>query len=168
MSTNHTDLLVKQGKINLHDKIDELLPLHPFNSLFSRTTWASQYQKGKTSLDFNEARNDGVLGWQWHQLDHMQTTYTSLRISTPHHSFLQAGCSTWCPTVSKHWRHDNIKYNSTFLLQEMLIKVIAISWTFKAKIQMRPACYNILLAINFQSLTFSSMFSVWHMQLCTV
>jgi len=29
-----------------------LLLLHPFNSLFSRTTWVSWYQKGKTSLDF--------------------------------------------------------------------------------------------------------------------
>jgi len=24
----------------------------------------------------NEARDDGVLGWQWHQLDHMQTICT--------------------------------------------------------------------------------------------
>jgi len=30
------------------------------------------YQKGKTSLD-------EVLGWQWHQLDHMQTICTSLQ-----------------------------------------------------------------------------------------
>jgi len=29
-------------------------------------------QKGKTSLDLNEVRDYGVLGWQWHQLDHMQ------------------------------------------------------------------------------------------------
>jgi len=36
--------------------------LHPFNGLFSRTTWVSRYQKGKTSLDLNEARDDGVLG----------------------------------------------------------------------------------------------------------
>jgi len=47
-------------------------------ALFSTTTWASRYQKGKTSLDLNEARDDRVLGWQWHQLDHMQTIYTSL------------------------------------------------------------------------------------------
>jgi len=26
----------------------------------SRTTWVSQYQKGKTNLDLNEARDDGV------------------------------------------------------------------------------------------------------------
>jgi len=36
--------------------------LHPFNGLFFRTTWVSQYQKGKTSLDLNEARDDGVWG----------------------------------------------------------------------------------------------------------
>ena len=38
-----------------------LLLLHPFNSLFSRITWVSRYQKGKTSLDLNEARDGG--GW---------------------------------------------------------------------------------------------------------
>ena len=38
----------------------------------SWSTWVSWYQKGKTSLDLNEARDDGVLEWQWHQLNHMQ------------------------------------------------------------------------------------------------
>jgi len=33
---------------------------HPFNSLFSRTTWVSLHQKGYTNLDFNEATDDGV------------------------------------------------------------------------------------------------------------
>jgi len=28
----------------------------PFNGLFSRTTWVSRYQKGKTNLDFTGAR----------------------------------------------------------------------------------------------------------------
>ena len=36
-----------------------LLLLQPFNGLFSRTTWVSRYQKGITSLDLNEARDDG-------------------------------------------------------------------------------------------------------------
>ena len=40
---------------------------HPFP--LSGTTWVSRYQKGKTNLDFTEARNSG---WQWHQLGHMQ------------------------------------------------------------------------------------------------
>jgi len=35
----------------------------------------SQYQKGKTSLDFTEARDSE---WQWHQLGHMQVC-TSLQ-----------------------------------------------------------------------------------------
>ena len=41
----------------------------------------SQYQKGKTNLDFTEARDSE---WQWHQLGHMQwcfggyTSYTNL------------------------------------------------------------------------------------------
>jgi len=56
-----------------------LLLLHQLNGLFSRTTWISRYQKSKTSLDLNEARDYGVWGWQWHQLDHMQTICTSLQ-----------------------------------------------------------------------------------------
>jgi len=63
-----------------------------FNGLFSRTTWVSQYQKGKTCLDLNEAKHDVVLGWQWLQLEHVQTICTSLQTDshtitpTPHHS----------------------------------------------------------------------------------
>jgi len=43
------------------DHYSVLLLLRPFNGLFSRTTWISRYQKGKTSLDLNEARDDQVL-----------------------------------------------------------------------------------------------------------
>ena len=39
------------------------LPLpHPSNGLFSGTTWVSQYEKRKTSLDLNEARGDMGFG----------------------------------------------------------------------------------------------------------
>ena len=31
--------------------------------------WVGRYQKGKTNLDFTEARGSE---WQWHQLGHMQ------------------------------------------------------------------------------------------------
>ena len=44
-----------------------------------RTTWVCQYWKAKTSLDLTEPRYDGGMGWQWHQLDHMQTICTSLQ-----------------------------------------------------------------------------------------
>jgi len=42
---------------------------HTFNGHFSGTTRVSRYQKGKTNLDFIEARDSE---WQWHQLGHMQ------------------------------------------------------------------------------------------------
>jgi len=60
----------------------------------------SQYQKGKTNLDFTEARDSE---WQWHQLGHMQvctSLQTDNRASTPPLSFLQAGCPSCRPTNS--------------------------------------------------------------------
>ena len=80
------------------------IALCQFSSFFSTTTWVSQYQKGKTSLDLNQARDDGVLGWQWHQLDHVQTICTSLQAdnhaNTSSLNFLQTGCTSWRPTNS--------------------------------------------------------------------
>jgi len=71
---------------------------HPFNGPFSGTTRVSRYQKGKTDLDFTEARDSE---WQCHQLGCMQV-YTSLQtdnhVSTPTLSFLQAGCPSCRPT----------------------------------------------------------------------
>ena len=49
-----------QPKVRLTQIKTALLLLHLFNGLFSRTTWVTQYQKGKTSLDSNEARADGL------------------------------------------------------------------------------------------------------------
>ena len=50
--------------------------MHPFNGHFSGTTRVGRYQKGKTNLDFTEARDSE---WQWHQpMDHMQVC-TSLQ-----------------------------------------------------------------------------------------
>jgi len=40
---------------------------HPFNGPFSGTTRVGRYQKGKTSLDFTEARDSE---WHWHKLGH--------------------------------------------------------------------------------------------------
>jgi len=62
----------------------------PFNGPFSGTTQVSQYQKGKTNLDFTEARDSE---WQWHQLGHMQvriSLQTDDHASTQPLSFLQA------------------------------------------------------------------------------
>jgi len=53
--------------------------LHPFNGLFSRTAWVSRYQKGKTSLDLNEARDDWVMEW----IICKQSAPRSRQIATP-------------------------------------------------------------------------------------
>ena len=56
---------------------------HPFNGHFSETTRVSRYQKGKTNLDFTEARDSE---WQCHQLGHMQvciSLQTDNHASTP-------------------------------------------------------------------------------------
>jgi len=72
----------------------------PFNGPFFGTTQVSRYQKGKTNLDFTEARDSD---WQWHPLGRMQVC-TSLQMdnhtSTPPLSFLQAGCPSCHPTNS--------------------------------------------------------------------
>jgi len=60
----------------------------------------SQYQKGKTNLDFIEARGSE---WQWHQLGRMQvctSLQTDNHASTPPLCFLQAGCPSCRPTNS--------------------------------------------------------------------
>ena len=87
---------------------------HPFNGPLSGTTRVSRYQKGKTNLDFTQAR---ASGWQWHQLGHMQVC-TSLQTenhgSTPPLRFLQAGCPSCRPTNSvkalkaKRYNNDHI------------------------------------------------------------
>jgi len=52
-------------------------------ALFPGTTQVSQYQKGKTNLNFTEARDSE---WQWHQPGHMQvciSLQTDNHASTP-------------------------------------------------------------------------------------
>jgi len=88
----------------------------------------SLYQKGKTNLDFTEARDSE---WQWHQLGHMQVCtwlQTDNHASTPPLSFLQAGCHSCRPTNSvkalKHLNsYCNVKvevYKSSFFCRCLL------------------------------------------------
>jgi len=64
----------------------------PLNGRFCCCTQVNRYQKGKTNLDFTEARDSE---WQWHQLGHMQVCtllHTENHASTPPLGFLQARC----------------------------------------------------------------------------
>ena len=94
-----------------------LLLLHPFNGLFSRTIWVSRHQKGKPFWILLEQE---MMGWQWHQLDRMQTICSSLQTdnyaSTSHLSFYRPDAlSAAQPTASKHWR-QKVKYRHCWKL----------------------------------------------------
>jgi len=76
---------------------------HPFNGPLSRTTRVSRYQKGKTNLDFTEARDSE---WQSHQLGHMQVC-TSLQTdnhanTSPLSFYGPDALPAAQPTASKH------------------------------------------------------------------
>ena len=92
-SSIHHDI----GTTYTHIRITALCP---------ETTHVSRYQKGKTNLDFTEARDSQ---WQWHQLGHMQvctSLQTDNHVSTPSLSFYRPDALPAAqPTVSKHWRH---------------------------------------------------------------
>jgi len=83
----------------------------------------SWYQKGKTNLDFTEARDSE---WQWNQLGRMQvctSLQTDNHTSTPLLSFLQAGCPSCRPTNSvkalKARNNTNHSVISAYNKQEM-------------------------------------------------
>jgi len=60
---------------------------HPIG--FSRTTWVSRYQKGRTSLDLNEARDVGFWdgsGISWTICKQSALRSRQITTPTPHHS----------------------------------------------------------------------------------
>ena len=101
--------------IDLGDKERENTHTHPCNSPFSGTTRVSRYQKGKTNLDFAEARDSE---WQWHELGHMQvciSLQTDNRASTsPLKVFYRPDALPAAqPTASKHWRQQRKRKNNS-------------------------------------------------------
>ena len=62
----HITGLMTDSSPNVHSTQQQQ---HPFNGPLSGTTRVSRYEKGKTNLDFIEARDSE---WQWRQLGHMQ------------------------------------------------------------------------------------------------
>jgi len=96
--------------------LSTLLLLHPFNGLFSRTTWVGQHQKGKPIWISLEQE---MMRWQWHQLDHMQIICTLLQTDnhasiSPLSFYRQDALPATQPTASKHWL--SIKLHSITIL----------------------------------------------------
>ena len=82
---------------------------HPFNGPFSRTTRVGRYQKGKTNLDFTEARDSE---WQWHQLGHMQVCI-SLQ-TDDHASTSPLKFFTGMPFLPPNQQHQSTEGNNQF------------------------------------------------------
>ena len=83
-----------------------------FQDNLGKLSW---HQKGKPIWILLEQE---MMGWQWHQLDHMQIICTSLQTdnhaSTSPLSFYRPDALPAAqPTVSKHWRHMLIMHNNT-------------------------------------------------------
>jgi len=101
ISSSKLRLQTTTSKLSSTCVLSDYITLHTFlTAPFSGTTQVSQYQRGKISLDFTEARDSE---WQWHQLGHMQVCtllQTDNHARTPPLRFLQAGCPSCRPTNS--------------------------------------------------------------------
>jgi len=77
---------------------------HPLNGPFSGTTRVSWYQKGKTNLDFTEARDSE---WQWHinwAIGKSAPCSRQITTPAPHHAvfYRPDALPAAQPTASKH------------------------------------------------------------------
>jgi len=81
--------MLKNNNNNNNNKTTTTTTVRPFNSLFSRTTWISQHQKGQTSLDLNKARDYGVWGCSdisWTICKQSAPRSRQITTPTPNHS----------------------------------------------------------------------------------
>jgi len=98
---------------------------HTFNGPLSGTTQVSQYQKGKTNLEFTGARDSE---WQWHQLGHNASLHLAPDRQPHQHPttlmFLQAGCPSCRPTNSVKALKTIIVFLLNFILVSFCVNVI--------------------------------------------
>ena len=117
--------------------------IHPFNGPFSGITQVSRYQKGKTNLDFTEARESE---WQLHQLGHMQVC-TSLQTdnyaSTPPLSFF-TGRMPFLPPNQQRQSTEGTSTESTSTEGTCIICIII---HYKNNKQV-SCCYMLLFIIS--------------------
>ena len=73
---------------------------HPFNGPFFWTTWVSRHQKGKTDLDFTEARDSGI---SWDICKSAPRSRQTTRPAPYHSVFYRPDALPAAqPTASKH------------------------------------------------------------------
>ena len=91
----------------------EPVVLHPFKSLFSRKTWVSRYQKGKTSLDLHKARDDGFWessGISWTICKQSAPRSRQITTTTPHHSIFTGRMLFLTPKQQHQSTEGNLRY----------------------------------------------------------
>ena len=96
---------------NIHTYSHTHTRSRPFIDPLSATTGVGRYQKGKTKLDFTEARDSE---WQWYQLGRMQdctSLQTDNHASTPTLSFFTG----WMPFLPPNQQRQSSE-GSTFIL----------------------------------------------------
>jgi len=76
-----------------------------------------RYHKGKTNLDFTEARDSE---WQWHQLGCMPVCTSRQHPTT---LFLQTGCSSCRPTNSVKALKAQVPEGSTLMFEDTKISL---------------------------------------------
>ena len=90
------------------------------------TTWVSWHQKGKPFWILLEQE---TMGWQWHQLDHMQIICTSLQTDTtpvPHHSVFTGRMlfltpKQQCQTTEGQWHNLQLIKNLRLVSQKSIL-----------------------------------------------
>jgi len=88
----------------------------------------SWYQKGKTNLDFTEARDSE---WQWHQLGHMQvctSLQTDNHASTPSLSFFTGRMPFLLPK-QQNQSTDGMKFNQMQCAVKQFCYVLSLDMT---------------------------------------
>ena len=127
---------------------------HPFNGPLSGTTRVSRYQKGKTSLDFTEARDSEWGGISWAIC---KSAPRSRQITTPapHHSvfYRPDAFPAAQPTASKHWRQKHWRHQQKITLSVRLwfINYKTPRWILVLALSIPVKKWRILLKWNFMA-----------------
>ena len=121
------------------------------------SAWVDWYQKDKP---FWILLKQKVMGWQWHQLNHMQIICTSLQTdnhastSSLHIFYRPDALPATQPTASKHWR--------TIMCDLMLI----IHCQADGVVIKLPYCHGILIICLFNVWTVVTVIKAWNVDSC--
>jgi len=92
---------------------------------FFQDNLVAQHQKGKP---FWIILVQEIMGWQWHQLDHMQIICTLLQIDNHASSsplrFLQAGCPSCRPTNGVKALKANQQYSGVLAVEALPLSLL--------------------------------------------